>query len=242
MYFTPTTPLPVFVPLPVFIWELPSLSLNAKMLYALLLHRTQLSQQSGWTDGRGRVYVVYPVANMAKDLRRSERTVHYALRELEKAQLVARSRQGATLANHLYLRIPEGVRFSSPVTCKNDAPPCKDRSPDAQKLADSDLQSLQTNKKEQEIKELSKKDGVRKQSPRRCLGEYENVFLTDEELASIQAEFPAKTERYIQKLSTYMETSGHHYRNHAAVLRKWLREDAPKQAAYSYDDCADMCI
>ena len=34
-------------------------SINAKLLYALLLNRTMLSQKSGWVSEDGNVYVIY---------------------------------------------------------------------------------------------------------------------------------------------------------------------------------------
>ena len=52
--------------------------INAKLLYALLLGRTQLSQKSGWVSEDGDVYVIYTIRQMANDLNRSERTVKAA--------------------------------------------------------------------------------------------------------------------------------------------------------------------
>ena len=60
-------------------------SINAKLLYGLLLNRTMLSQKSGWVSEDGDVYVIYTIKQMANDLDRSERTVKTALRELENA-------------------------------------------------------------------------------------------------------------------------------------------------------------
>ena len=68
-------------------------SINAKLLYALLLNRTMLSQKSGWVSEDGNVYVIYTIKQMANDLDRSERTVKTALRELENAGLITRVRQ-----------------------------------------------------------------------------------------------------------------------------------------------------
>lgn len=70
------------MPLPRFILE-GEYSINAKLLYALLLGRTQLSQKSGWVSEDGDVYVIYTIRQMANDLNRSERTVKAALAELE---------------------------------------------------------------------------------------------------------------------------------------------------------------
>ena len=87
-------------------------SINAKLLYGLLLNRTTLSQKSGWVSEDGNVYVIYTIKQMADDLDRSERTVKTALRELENAGLITRVRQGWNQANRIFLQIPD--RVSSP--------------------------------------------------------------------------------------------------------------------------------
>ena len=61
-------------------------------------------------------------------------------------------------------------------------------------------------------------------------GHYQNVFLTDEELADLQASFPAVWEQYIEKLSEYMASTGKRYQSHAATIRRWAGEDAKKAA------------
>ena len=88
-------------------------SINAKLLYGLLLNRTMLSQKSGWVSEDGDVYVIYTIKQMANDLDRSERTVKTALRELENAGLITRVRQGWNQANRIFLQIPDRVQVSS---------------------------------------------------------------------------------------------------------------------------------
>lgn len=61
-------------------------------------------------------------------------------------------------------------------------------------------------------------------------GRYQNVFLTDEEMADLQASFPAVWEQYIEKLSEYMASTGKRYQSHAATIRRWAGEDAKKAA------------
>lgn len=78
------------MPLPRFILR-GEYSINAKLLYALLLRRTQLSQKSGWVSEDGDVYVIYTIRQMANDLNRSERTVKAALAELDNAGLITAS-------------------------------------------------------------------------------------------------------------------------------------------------------
>ena len=59
-------------------------------------------------------------------------------------------------------------------------------------------------------------------------GHYQNVFLTDEELADLQDSFPAVWEQYIEKLSEYMASTGKRYQSHAATIRRWAGKDAKK--------------
>ena len=113
IFFKKNTPLPPFIPLPRFMIASEH-SINAKLLYGLLLNRTLLSQKSGWVSEDGNVYVIYTIKQMADDLNRSERTVKTALNELENAGLITRIRQGWNRANHIFLHLPDGVQISSP--------------------------------------------------------------------------------------------------------------------------------
>ena len=92
------------MPLPRFILR-GEYSINAKLLYALLLGRTQLSQKSGWVSEDRDVYVIYTIRQMANDLNRSERTVKAALAELENAGLIIRVRQSWNRANRIFLQL-----------------------------------------------------------------------------------------------------------------------------------------
>ena len=61
-------------------------------------------------------------------------------------------------------------------------------------------------------------------------GRYQNVFLTDGELADLQASFPTVWGQYIEKLSEYMASTGKRYQSHVATIRRWAGEDAKKAA------------
>ena len=52
--------MPPFIPLPRFMLA-GEYSINAKLLYGLLLNRTMLSQKSGWVSEDGNVYVIYTI-------------------------------------------------------------------------------------------------------------------------------------------------------------------------------------
>lgn len=59
-------------------------------------------------------------------------------------------------------------------------------------------------------------------------GEYNNVLLTDEELEKLKAEYSDLEER-IERLSSYVASTGKTYKSHYATIRNWARKDAEKQ-------------
>ena len=77
-------------------------------------------------------------------------------------------------------------------------------------------------------KEIEIKREREKGRSARAYGRYQNVFLTDEELADLQASFPTVWGQYIEKLSEYMASTGKRYQSHAATIRRWAGEDAKK--------------
>lgn len=62
-------------------------------------------------------------------------------------------------------------------------------------------------------------------------GCYGNVKLSDTDLSKLKAEFPADWQERIDRLSTYMDSSGKSYKNHLATIRNWARRDAEREAA-----------
>lgn len=186
IYFKKDTALPPFIPLPRFMIASEH-SINAKLLYGLLLNRTMLSQKSGWVSEDGNVYVIYTIKQMADDLNRSERTVKTALNELENAGLIARVRQGWNRANRIFLHLPDGVQLSSPPEgniCPmevQETSPCM-----GQKLPTSNTKQEYINMIQTERGEIA----------RRRFGEYQNVFLSDDEFTRLQNAYPDKYEEY----------------------------------------------
>ena len=77
-------------------------------------------------------------------------------------------------------------------------------------------------------KEIEIKREIEKGCSARAYGRYQNVFLTDEEMADLQASFPTVWGQYIEKLSEYMASTGKRYQSHAATIRRWAGEDAKK--------------
>lgn len=224
IFFKKDTALPPFIPIPRFMIA-SEFSINAKLLYGLLLNRTMLSQKSGWVSEDGYVYVIYTIKQMADDLNRSERTVKTALNELQNAGLLTRVRQGWNRANRIFLHLPDGVQFSSPPAGRNYPM-------DGQKTSPCMGQNLPSSKNEQKY---SNKKQTEKREIRLRVGQYQNVFLSESQLAELESAYPNQYAEYIERLSAYMETNGKHYTSHYATIRKWLDEDSKPKPGKSYD-------
>ena len=56
-------------------------------------------------------------------------------------------------------------------------------------------------------------------------GEYSNVLLTDEELDKLKSEY-FDWEEWIERLSSYIASTGKVYKSHYATIRNWARKDA----------------
>ena len=78
------TKLPAYLPYPRFLLKM-EISQTAKLLYALLLDRSTLSQKNKWQDGEGRIYIIYPIAEIAEILDKGSTTIKGALNELDTA-------------------------------------------------------------------------------------------------------------------------------------------------------------
>ena len=51
-----------------------SLSVNAKLLYGVLLDRMNLSQKNGWFDSENRVYIIYQISEIMEDFNFGKKT------------------------------------------------------------------------------------------------------------------------------------------------------------------------
>lgn len=60
-------------------------------------------------------------------------------------------------------------------------------------------------------------------------GEYKNVKMSDPELEKLQTEFPMDWENRIEKLSSYIASTGKSYKNHLATIRNWARMEKERE-------------
>ena len=80
------------------------ISLDARILYCLLLDRMQLSQKNGWKDEAGQTYIIYTQNEIVEELGCSSRSAVRILKELEEANMVERKRQGMYRPTLIYVQ------------------------------------------------------------------------------------------------------------------------------------------
>lgn len=214
-YIRADTTLPAYLPYPRFLLKM-EISQTAKLLYALLLDRSTLSQKNGWQDGEGRIFIVYPVAEIAEMLDKGCTAIKGALKELDAAGLLERERRGFSAPNRLYVKVPPVpvVRFSDQLMVGKPTP---------NKTNINNLIENQTMRASGE--------------PPTAYGRYENIFLSKDEYDELQAEYPDRLERLIEEMSHYLAASGKAYQNYAAALHRWAANDkkgAVKQGIPDY--------
>jgi len=94
-----------FTRLPSFLFEAPAyqpLSNEAKILFAFILRRTELSRRNKWADEYGRVYLYYPICEVVSLLHCGRQKAVNTLRELQYAELIDIRKQGCGKPNRIY--------------------------------------------------------------------------------------------------------------------------------------------
>ena len=217
-YLKPNMPLPQYLPYARFLLDT-DLCHTAKMLYTLLLDRATLSQKNNWVDEQGRIYVIYPLSNLAKDLGCCVSSVTRAFTELEKADLAERVRNGFSKPSHILLKVPHTVQNCAVTVCTSAQADCAEvTSMIAQKCTPN--QRNKNNLKESHL--------IRANNARLSLGKYQNVFLTEMEYKRLKADF-AGLDGLIEQLSAYMQSTGRKYADHATTLRIWAKRQKSEQ-------------
>lgn len=228
-YIRADTRLPAYLPYPRFLLKM-EISQTAKLLYSLLLDRSTLSQKNKWLDDEGRIYIIYPIAEIAEILDKGSTTIKGALNELDTAGLLERERGGFSAPNRLYVKVPPvpQVQFSDQLMA--GSPPLiepENRPTDGQKTdlmmvgKPSPNQTTINNLTESQTKGVSG-------GPSAPYGRYGNIFLSQTEYDELQAEYPDRLERFIEEMSRYLAANGKSYQNYAAALRIWAGNDKRK--------------
>lgn len=83
------------------------MSNDAKISYAILKDRLELSIQNNWVDNDGNIYFIYTIKQLEDILNCGNQKVNKIKKELENVGLLIQKRQGLNKPNLLYLLKPE---------------------------------------------------------------------------------------------------------------------------------------
>ncbi|MFR8571263.1 MAG: replication initiator protein A [Blautia hansenii] len=218
-FLTADTSLPPYMVFPRFLLDT-ELNETTKLLYVILLDRARLSlKNDGWTDASGHVFIYFTIEAMAKVMHKSQMTIKTSLTSLEKSELIFRKRQGVGQPNRIYVKFPSGTfRHTDKILSLMQTENCPSNRQNSISEADK---KLSTNKKEKSKNNLSKNERAKNLSP---YGKFQNVFLSDQELEELK-QTVTNWKEYIERLSGYMASTGKEYRNHAATIINWARQD-----------------
>lgn len=123
------------------------LSTDAKLLYGLLLDRVSLSASSGWIDDQKRVYIIYTLKSIERDLHCCEKTAIKLLKELEQWKLIERVRQGQGKPSLVYVKNFFGplqnIQFKTCNNCSSE--PVNNTAQDLEKIQGNNTNNNNTN-------------------------------------------------------------------------------------------------
>lgn len=80
------------------------LSVQAKIMYGMLLDRMKLSYKNKWIDEENRVYIIYPLSELTCDMSISRRTAINCLNELSSLGLIEKRCMGSDRRNAFYMK------------------------------------------------------------------------------------------------------------------------------------------
>ncbi|SDB44708.1 Replication initiator protein A (RepA) N-terminus [Pseudobutyrivibrio sp. YE44] len=80
------------------------LSMEAKVLYGMLLDMMSESPKHRWVDDKNRVFIIYPISKIQEDMRVSKGKAIKCLQELEDIGLIAKKHRGQKQPDYIYVK------------------------------------------------------------------------------------------------------------------------------------------
>ena len=141
------------------------ISVEAKVLYGLLLDRMGLSIKNDWLDSEGRVYIIFTIADIMATLGCAEQKANKLLGELDSAKgigLIERKRRGLGKPNVIYVKNfvgesperEESERGASASQIRN----CENHKSGDVNIADQELRKSQGNDTEKNHTDMGETD------------------------------------------------------------------------------------
>ena len=212
-----------------------TISSDAKILYACLFDRISLSAKNDWLDEEGRIYIIFTIEEIMKTINRSRPTAVKALDELDKNTrgigLIERKRLGFGKPNIIYVKdftSYEGEKLENQTSRSKD-------------IELQEVKKFNYRSKETELQEVKKVDPTNTNyiktdyiktdfnQEQKAFGAFQNVFLSNKELSNLKTILSNQLENYIQRLSSYLKSTGRTYEDHEATILSWFYKDQGQQ-------------
>lgn len=212
-----------------------TISSDAKILYTCLFDRISLSAKNDWLDKEGRIYIIFTIEEIMKTINRSRPTAVKALDELDKNTggigLIERKRLGFGKPNIIYVKdftSYEGEKLENPTSRSKD-------------IELQEVKKFNYRSKETELQEVKKVDPTNTNyiktdstktdfnQEQKAFGAFQNVFLSNKELSNLKTILSNQLENYIQRLSSYLKSTGRTYEDHEATILSWFYKDQGQQ-------------
>lgn len=198
--------LPPYIAYPRFLLDV-DISETSKLIYSLLLDRARISlSNEQFKNDMGQSFVLFTIENLAKITGKSEISIKRCLKSLEENELIKRENQGLYKPNKIFVKIPESNKNDTHTGNKNDTRYVS-------KTTQAEYQKGYTNNKYNNNNKNIK-----------IYGEYKNVFLSEEDILELENTVPLYID-YIERLSSYLATTGKKYGNHLATIKHWAEKD-----------------
>ena len=183
------------------------ISIEAKLLYGLMLDRLSLSTRNDWVDADGRVYIYYTVENVMEDLNCGNKKAVKLLNELDREYgLIERKRQGLGKPTKIYVKNFAGLLQKRHFqTCQNDTS-------GSVQMTSLDVSKGHSNNTEINNTEYNKTDLIylpEKDDPKEGWDgytQYRNYFLEQLEFDNLLGEYPYDTDTLNEILELLVET------------------------------------
>jgi predicted phage replisome organizer len=209
---------------------------NIVLIWVMLL------SMAGRCNAGGMIFLTenipYTPKMLADELDFEENTVRLALDALEQLNMIVTDGSFFTIAGWEEYQNIEGmekIRESKRLAQARWRAKQKELPSTVDSTVDS-TRCLVDDAEEDKEKEIDiEKDNIILPSPakptKHKYGEYNNVLLSDDELEKLKTEYPDYAER-IERLSSYVASTGKSYKSHYATIRNWARKDTVARPVY----------
>lgn len=216
-----------------------SLSLESIVLYSMMLNRISLSFKNGWIDEESRVFIYFTIEEVMNKLRCKTDKALKIMAELDVNKgigLIERKRQGLGKPTIIYVKnfmsIFRNQELGNIELQTSEKPNSRTRNNRSQELGKSESNYI-------EIREPDLRKNDVRSSPT-LFGLFENVILSQEDYEELSRTIVENLDGLIDRLSTYMTSTGRTYKNHKATLLSWYLQDKKKyqkkSTVLSYED------